>query len=53
MSVDDELILPKLLQIGWCGRLAKEQLRLHNQQKVIEQKHNHILGSTNLEVIFC
>jgi hypothetical protein len=48
MSIDDELILPKWFQVGRCGRLAKEQLRLHNQQKVVEQKHNHILGPTNL-----
>ena len=36
MSIDDELILPKWLQVGWCGRLPKEKLRLHNQQKVVE-----------------
>ena len=48
MSIDDELILSKRLQVGWCGRLAKEQLRFDNQQKVIEQEHYHILGSTNL-----
>ena len=49
MSIDDELILPKRLQVGWCGCLAKKQLRLHNQQKVVEQEHNHILGPTNLK----
>ena len=51
VSIDDELILPERLQVGWCGRLPKEQLRLHNQQKVVEQKHNNILGPTNLETI--
>ena len=51
MSIDDELVLSKWLQISRCGCLAKEQLWFDNQQKVIEQEHNHILGSTNLRVI--
>ena len=50
MSVDDELILSKWLQVSWCSCLAKEQLWLDNEQKVIEQKHYYVLSSTNLRV---
>ena len=51
MSINDELILSKWLQVSWCGRLTKEQLRFDNEQKVIEQKYHHVLGSSNLEMI--
>ena len=51
MSIDDELILSKWLQISRCGCLVKEQLWFDNQQKVIEQERHHVLGSTNLRVI--
>ena len=51
MSVDDELILSKWLQVSRCSCLAKEQLWFDNEQKVIEQKHHYILSSTNLRVI--
>ena len=51
MSIDDELVLSKRLQISRCGRLTKEQLGLDNQQEIVEEKHYHVFCSTNLKVI--